>query len=70
MSGPPPAAPTAGDADERLWTAEETANYLGITVNTLYWLRHRNAGPPAFKVGKNLRFFPTSVRAWVLARPA
>lgn len=64
-------------APEKLWTIEETADYLGKPVATLYaWRKRRNRrtgqpyGPQAAKVGKSLRYDPAHVRAWLVAQGA
>jgi predicted DNA-binding transcriptional regulator AlpA len=49
---------------EPLWSAEETAHYLGVPIKTLYQWRWRREGPPARKVGRHLRYVPTDVEAW------
>ena len=61
-------APLAGPAE--LWSIEETSAYLRIPVGTLYQWRHRRMGPPAFKVGRHLRYDPAAVRAWVTSQAA
>ncbi len=53
-----------------LWLIEETSTYLRIPVGTLYQWRHRRMGPPAFKVGRSLRYDPAEVRAWVTSQAA
>ncbi|WP_426510452.1 helix-turn-helix transcriptional regulator [Dactylosporangium sp. McL0621] len=55
---------------DRLWSAEEVADFLGVTVETLYHWRKRRSGPPAARVGRHLRYNPTKVRAWVDQREA
>jgi hypothetical protein len=60
--------PAAGPAE--LWSIEDTSAYLRIPVGTLYQWRHRRMGPPAFKVGRHLRYDPTGVRAWVTSQAA
>ncbi len=51
--------------EERLWSAEETAAYLGIPVATLYQWRHRRIGPPSYRVGRWLRYDPADIRYWL-----
>jgi hypothetical protein len=60
--------PSSGPAE--LWSIEETSTYLRIPVGTLYQWRHRRMGPPAFKVGRHLRYDPAGVRAWVMSQAA
>ncbi|MCK2237819.1 MULTISPECIES: AlpA family transcriptional regulator [unclassified Crossiella] len=52
---------------DRLWTAEETAGFLGVPLKTLYQWRWKGTGPRGRKVGRHLRFDPAVVRAWVAA---
>jgi excisionase family DNA binding protein len=52
---------------ERLWTAQDVAEYLGVPVATLYRWRCKAYGPPARRVGRYLRYRPDDVRAWVEA---
>ncbi|MEU4422920.1 helix-turn-helix domain-containing protein [Actinoplanes sp. NPDC024001] len=61
---------TTPEGPEELWSIEETAAYLRVPPGTLYQWRHRRKGPPAFKVGKHLRYDPTAVRAWVMGQVA
>ena len=49
---------------DRLWTAEETAFYLGVPKATLYRWRRQGFGPVAGRVGKYLRYDPAEVAAW------
>jgi predicted DNA-binding transcriptional regulator AlpA len=49
---------------DRLWSAEETAAYLGVPVKTLYQWKWRGEGPPVRKIGRHLRYVPAVVRAW------
>lgn len=61
---PQPGARSDGE-DERLWSARETADYLGVPVTTLYWWRTTATGPPARRISKDLRYRPQDVRDWV-----
>jgi excisionase family DNA binding protein len=49
---------------EPLWTAEETARYLGIPKATLYQWRYLHIGPKAGRVGRHLRYDPEDVMRW------
>lgn len=51
---------------EPLWTAAQTAEYLGVPVATLYRWRYVRTGPTAFRVGRHLRYDPDEVRRWLL----
>lgn len=50
----------------RLWSAQETADFLGIPVSTLYYWSYRGeGGPRLYRVGRNLRYDPADVLAWL-----
>jgi excisionase family DNA binding protein len=50
---------------DRLWTVDDVSTFLGVTVATLYQWRHHRTGPPAYKVGRHLRYDPAEVRSWL-----
>lgn len=50
---------------EDLWSVRDVARFLGVPVPTIYAWRHRRAGPPAFRLGKHLRFRPSEVAEWL-----
>jgi excisionase family DNA binding protein len=43
----------------------QLAAYLGIPVSTLYDWRTRGLGPPAYRLGKHLKFSVADVREWM-----
>jgi excisionase family DNA binding protein len=49
-----------------LWTIRQVSEFLSVPVGTLYQWRHRSVGPPAYRVGKHLRYDPAAVRRWLL----
>lgn len=55
-----------------LMTTEQSADFLQKPVATLYAWRHRGEGPPAYKVGRDLRYRREEVEGWLEAvgRPA
>ena len=53
----------------RLWSVEETADFLGVPEATLYQWRHKQAGPPSHRVGRHVRYFPEDVHTWVRSQP-
>jgi len=55
---------------DRLWTIDDVAAFLSVTVPTIYQWRHRGDGPPCVRLGKHLRFDPASVRAWAASKVA
>ncbi|MFC7500544.1 helix-turn-helix transcriptional regulator [Nocardioides sp. GCM10030258] len=66
---PRPIAPrrTAGDGTgERLLTAADLAEYLGVPVKTIYTWRAKGQGPKGFRLGKHLRWRVATVLAWSL----
>ncbi|MGN6781732.1 MAG: helix-turn-helix transcriptional regulator [Marmoricola sp.] len=50
---------------DRLLSADEVAEFLGIPVATLYQWRHKGTGPGAYRVGRHLRYDAATVRAWL-----
>ena len=52
----------------RLWTLEETANFLAIPIATLYKLNHKRTGPRFFRIGRHCRYDPRDVREWLNSR--
>ncbi|MFJ4754704.1 helix-turn-helix domain-containing protein [Streptomyces sp. NPDC088763] len=50
---------------ERYLTPEDVAELLRIPVETLYQWRRKRTGPPAFRVGRHLRYDPVRLREWV-----
>ncbi len=56
------------NVSEPLWTVDDVSAYLGVPVATLYQWRHHRAGPPAYKVGRHLRYDPAEVRTWLSAQ--
>jgi len=55
---------------ERLWTADDCADYLGVPVATLYQWRYHGKGPRGYRVGRWLRYDPADVRAWLTDQAA
>ena len=52
------------ETDERLVDVHELAAYLEVPVKTLY----RREGPPAFRVGRHLRYRWRDVQRWIQER--
>ena len=55
---------------DRLWTIDDVSAFLGVSVPTIYQWRHRGEGPPCMRLGKHLRFDPSSVRTWAASKVA
>ena len=50
-------------ADERLWTADDLARYIGCSVREIRNLRY--AGLPTIKFRHLIRFEAEAVKAWL-----
>lgn len=50
---------------DRLFTVKELAEYLQRPATTLYAWKYRRVGPPAIKVGRELRYRQTDVEKWL-----
>lgn len=48
-----------------LLTVDELADYLQVPAKTIYAWRHKNCGPPGFRVGRYLRFRSSDVEEWL-----
>jgi excisionase family DNA binding protein len=46
----------------------DLARFLGVPVNTIYKWRTSGEGPPAYRVGKHLRFDERQVHEWLSTR--
>lgn len=56
-----------GATEERLWTPDETARYLGTSTGYLKKCRYAKTGPPYFKLGSLVRYHPAQVKRWLVA---
>ncbi|MGJ7442206.1 helix-turn-helix transcriptional regulator [Aquipuribacter sp. MA13-6] len=50
---------------EPLWRIGDGATFLGVPVATLYQWRRLGTGPPAYRLGKHLRYRRLEVEAWL-----
>lgn len=50
---------------EPLVGAREVADYLGVPAATLANWRHRNAGPPSYRVGRHVKYRMSEVERWL-----
>jgi len=58
-----------GKPEEPLHDLEWLSGYLGgIPERTIYNWRQRNEGPPAYKIGKYLRYRRSDVENWLDSR--
>jgi len=53
------------DRLEQLLSVQGLADYLGVPVATIYTWRHRQLGPPGFRVGKHVRYRRRDVEDWI-----
>ena len=53
---------------EPLIDVHELAAYLDVPVKTLYAWRYRREGPPAFRVGRHLRYRRSDIQRWIQQR--
>ncbi|WP_084647098.1 helix-turn-helix domain-containing protein [Parafrankia discariae] len=65
---PGASAPGLNADEKRLWTVRDLADYLGVPVNTIYKWRSMGEGPPAYKVGRYIRFDRREVDEWLEKR--
>ncbi|WP_406271220.1 helix-turn-helix domain-containing protein [Streptomyces sp. NBC_00191] len=66
-----PRAILRGGLPDRYLTPEDLVTMFSLpSVETVYQWRRKRIGPPGFRVGRYLRFDPTSVRAWVTEQGA
>lgn len=59
----------AGSLSELL-TVDDVCAMLRITRSALYGLRYYRKGPPAIRIGRQLRFRRADVEAWLASQPA
>ncbi len=53
-----------------LWTIKQVSQFLDVPVGTLYQWRHKGFGPPAFRLGRSLRYDAAAVRRWLIEEAA
>ncbi|MBO3102227.1 helix-turn-helix transcriptional regulator [Cellulomonas fengjieae] len=49
----------------RLWTPDELADYLGVSMHCIYAWSSRGGGPKVVRVGGRLRYRPEEVEEWL-----
>ena len=54
----------------RQWTVDDVSAFLGVPVGTLYQWRYMRIGPPAYRVGRHIRYDPAAVRTWLNTQDA
>jgi len=53
---------------EPLIDVQQLADHLDVPVKTLYAWRYRREGPPAFRVGRHLRYRRSDIQRWIQQR--
>jgi excisionase family DNA binding protein len=53
---------------DALLTPEDLADYLRLPIATIYHWRSGGQGPPAYRVGRHVRFDLHDVEAWLRER--
>lgn len=53
---------------EPLWKDVQLAEYLGVDVKSLERWRREGTGPPFIRAGRQVRYDPQAVRAWLEER--
>lgn len=49
-------------------SVKELADYLDVSIKVIYGLRYRGEGPPAVRIGRELRFATAAIDAWIASR--
>ena len=62
------AMPRPSEGQDALATLAEVAAFLRVPPATLYRWRYMGGGPPAYRVGKHLRFRWRDVERWLSER--
>jgi hypothetical protein len=52
-------------AQPRLWDQEEFARFAGLTLDQVKKLRSRGGGPPFIRLGRQIRYNPAKIAAWL-----
>ena len=56
---------TTNEPDEPLRDLDWLSSYLGVPRKTVYAWRLNRTGPPAYRIGKHLRWSRAEVDAWL-----
>jgi predicted DNA-binding transcriptional regulator AlpA len=52
----------------RMWTHQETAEFLGVPEGTLHQMNSKGTGPRSYRVGRYRRYDPRDIEVWLDAR--
>lgn len=50
----------------RLWNQDDFAAFADLTIDQVKKLRSRGGGPPFIRLGREIRYIPAKVHAWLL----
>ncbi len=53
---------------EKLWTAQELADFFGVPLGTVYQWNSKRTGPRGIRVGKHVRYSRGEVDRWCAAQ--
>jgi len=70
MAHTDPRATLRAGLPDRYLTPEDIASLFAVPIETVYAWRKRRTGPPAFRVGRHLRYDPTAVHTWTQQQTA
>jgi excisionase family DNA binding protein len=51
---------------QELWSITQVSEFLNVPIGTLYQWRHKGYGPPAWRLGRLLRYDAAAVRRWLV----
>jgi hypothetical protein len=57
-----------GRLTEKMWSIEQTAEFLNVAVGTLYQWRSHGTGPRSYRVGGAIKYDPVDVRTYLLGQ--
>lgn len=49
----------------RMWTHQETAEFLGVPEGTLHQMNCKGTGPRSYRVGRYRRYDPRDIENWL-----
>jgi excisionase family DNA binding protein len=52
-------------AAREFMSPEDLAEYLGVPLPSVYAWRYKGTGPPAYRVGRHVRYRVEDVAAWL-----
>jgi predicted DNA-binding transcriptional regulator AlpA len=50
---------------DRMWSHQETADFLGLPASTLHQMNSKRTGPRSYRVGRYRRYDPRDVETWL-----